>query len=77
MKEKQYTTLTDRGYVIVDKAERRMHLHTFSQNRKDAWDKLCPQVMRAAWKKNGMECVYVELQGGFWYTPLPENSCAA
>lgn len=74
MKEKKYATLTDRGYAIVDLAERRMHLRTFSSNRKDAWDKLCPRQMRASWKKNGMQCVYLELRGGFWFMPLPEDS---
>jgi hypothetical protein len=73
MKELKHATLTDSGYIIVDLAERRMHLHTFSGNRRDAWDKLCPREMRSSWKKNGMQCVYVTLQGGFWFTPLPED----
>lgn len=73
MQEQKHVTLIDSGYVIVDLAERRMHLHTFSGNRKDAWDKLCPRSMRASWKKNGMRCVYVTLQGGFWCDVLPEE----
>lgn len=74
MKEQKHTTLIDHGYVIVDLHERRLHLHTFSGNRKDAWDKFCRPEMRASWRKNGMQCVFVTLTSSFWFKPLPEDA---
>lgn len=74
MKEQKYAKLTDRGYIIVDLCDRRMLFHTFSGNRKDAWDKFCRPETRASWRKNGMQCVYVELIGGFWFTPPPTDA---